>query len=233
MLDPPPDRHLQRFLESADFLSSLFLFLDEKATRAAIIRTKNAEIEPSYFGETVLKFANLDFITSEGALAPRITQEFDPTAQEALKHFATHLFLNLAWWYVGPILWAVHFHCPYMPESWVKKFLEQKTSLPLPKQIEYLDSIVAFIRSQEASIYITQAQELRWITPYDDISGQLGQKGRYILRMLIGMLLDALENSKDPQKPPDGKSTKGLDPSIIKFIETLDIDDFGRKNKPR
>lgn len=226
MAHPRPYRQI--FLESADALPPLFLLLDRNATYAEIIRTKNAQIEPSYFGETVLKFASLDFITGKGALAPRMTQEFDPAGQEALKHFATHLFLNLTWWYAGPMLWAIHFQCPYMPESRIKEFLQQKISPPLEQQVEYLNSIVAFMRSQKASVQLSQRQEIHWVDPYDDISGQLGEKGRYALRLLIGMFLDALENPRAPQAP-DRRNTD-LSPSVLEFIDSLDVENLGEKN---
>lgn len=229
MADPLPYRQL--FFKNADTIVPIFLLLDEKATYAAITRTKNPGIEPSYFGESIMKFANLDFATGEGALFSHMTQEqeFDPTAREALKHFATHIFLNLAWWYIGPMLWAVRFQCPYMPESWVKKFLAQKTSLPLNQQMEYLGSIVDFIRNQTASVQLTQ--KLCWITPYEDISGQLGNKGRYVLRMLIGMFLAALDKplGQEGLLPPGKGGAKDLDPSIVEFLESLNVEGFEGK----
>jgi len=106
-------------------------------------------------------------------------------------------------------------------------------SRPLDQQMEYLDGVIASIQSHNISVQLTDGQDLRWITPYEDISGQLGNKGRYALRLLIGMLLDAPGESQNLTvlQDPDEGGVENLNPSIMRFIENLDIDDLGSQDR--
>ncbi len=211
MASPLP--YPQVFFEDAKIFFIFFPLMDQKATTTAIMKVKNADIEPSYLGQIIVRSAKQNFVTDQEAFMPFVAREFDKDTQKLIQHFATHLFLNLAAWYICPLFAANNYFCPYMPRAWIVNFLTEKKALGQKERAAYFEGIVAFIR---------QAEDKRWIFPYQNLAGQLGPKGVGSLLSLIGMFLEARDQENDILAP-------NLDPSIRDFLNTLDVEDFEGK----
>lgn len=222
MASPLP--YPQVFFENARIFFVFFPLLDQKATTTAIIKVKNADIAPSAFGQTVVKFAKQNFVTDRDAFIPLITREFDKDSQKTLQHFATHMFLNLAGWYICPLFAASSYLCPYMPQAWILKYLAEKKALTQKERRAYYSEIIDFLAEVEKRL---------WLAPYIEHAGKLGRKGVASLLFLIGMFLEAHEKEEAlkaiPILGPPAKKPQNLDPSVLEFIEGLDLTDFPGK----
>ncbi|MBI1888632.1 MAG: hypothetical protein HYS15_01730 [Candidatus Spechtbacteria bacterium] len=221
MASPIP--YPQIFFEDAKIFFVFFPLMDQKATTTAIMKVKNANIEPSCLGQIIVRSAKQNFVTDQGAFMPLIMQEFDKDTQKLLQHFATHLFLNLAAWYICPLFAANNYFCPYMPRSWILKFLNEKKTLKQNERTKYADQII---------MYLAEVEKRRWVAPYVEHAGKLGRKGTHSLLLLIGMFLEAQEKEEalkalfeaetKTENPP-------LDTPVLEFLETLDLEDFEGK----
>lgn len=216
MASPLP--YPQVFFEDAKIFFIFFPLMDQKATTTATIRVKSAEIEPSAFGQTVIRFAKQDFVTDPVAFMPLITREFDKDAQKTLQHFATRLFLNLAAWHICPLFAANNYFCPYMPRPWILKYLAEKSALTQEERTKYFKEIVAFLAS---------AEDKRWVFPYGNLAGQLGSKGVGSLLFLIGMFLEAHEKNEAFNELR--KKLTNLASPVLEFLDTLNLEGFEGK----
>lgn len=213
-----PLAYPQVFFEDAKMFFIFFPLMDQKATTTAIIKLENAEIEPSAFGQTVIRFAKQNFVTDREAFMPLLTREFDKDTQKTLQYFATHLFLNLAAWYICPLLAANNYFSPYMPRPWILKYLAEKRALTKEERTKYFKKIVAFLASVE---------DKRWVFPYDNLAGQLGPRGVGSLLFLIGMFLEAHE--KNEAFTELRKKLTNLASPVLEFLDTLNLEGFEGK----
>lgn len=204
------------FFEEADLFFYLFKQIDKSTTFRVIKRTGDANIAPSFFGEEIILFSEVDY---------EIVRNANPAAAEALKHFSRNTFLNLAAWYVLPLIAANGYICPYMPSLWVKKFVKEKTLLGAERLQKYISDIYTFMESSEATT---------WVNPYKNIASRLGPDACRSILILIGMFLEAYEEQKNhsalpPPKKSGNADTVKLSPEVIEFLEGLDLTDFPEK----
>lgn len=201
------------FLEEADLFFYLFKQIDKTTTFRIRKQARNANIAPSWFGEEVIIFSEIDY---------DIVKNANPTEAETLKHFSQDTFLNLAAWYLLPLIAANNYICPYMPQRWALRFLKEKLSLEVSELRKYFAEIYGFIENSEAKT---------WVNPYKTIASQLGQDACDSILLLVGMFLEAYEKQKNqtalpaPEKPSED-ATKNLSPEVINFLEGLDLSGF-------
>lgn len=196
------------FFEEADLFLHLFKQIDKTTTYRIIKQTRNDDIAPSWFGEEVIIFSEINYA---------IVQNANPSKAEVLKHFSRNTFLNLAAWYILPLFAANGYECPYMPERWIKKFLNEKTSLATEECRKYLAEIHGFIENSEPKT---------WVNPYKSIASQLGPDACVSILFLVGMFLVAYEKQKKPRVLPALEETSkqaglNLDPEIIGFLDSI------------
>ena len=222
MITPLPPQQL--FSAETLVFPSFLRLLDDKATCLQAAVAKSRDVEPSCFGETVLAFAQQDFITGKNALLPRIVSEFDPDAKMELERASIQLFLNLAGWYIAVLFAANGFKSPYMPQSWIEKFKKDHEALRSEQREKYFEGIVTFLSESEA----------KWLMyPYLNIAGRLGQGGVETLLLTIGMFRSAAEKPQNMrgELPRDGKNAPKLSPEVQGFLQTLNLEGFGKNGE--
>ena len=203
------------FYTNADIVELFFTRMDENATYGIIAQTKNPDAKPCYFGEIIIYTAENGF---------DVAGKSDPTEGAVLKRFCRDIFLNVAAWYICPLLEANKRQWPYMPQSWVGAYVEKIKNLKRDNPNEYrkyLDNIFDFIKG---------AEEKWWIYPYENILTQIGEKSQENILIFIGMFLQAREE----QKKESAKNIElNLSSEVIKFIEGIEgIENIGEIKDP-
>ena len=206
------------FYENADIFYQFFKRLDEKATYQAIKQTKDAGIEPSYFGKIILN------ISEKGFLAKKDTS---PQKRKFLQEISRDIFLNLAAWYIFPLFISNGKKCPYMPHVWIKNFMDKKTEGDPQLYTEYISDVKKFMES------VTPEW---WMSPYKDIGRQMGKATQDNIVLLVGMFLEAHEQQIDgnisQQEQGEERSPQNLDSEIIGFLEGIrEIDKLDSPNE--
>lgn len=199
------------FFSDAEIFYYLFKRIDEKATYREIKRTQNPDIEPSYFGEIVIMYSEYGFGAEERA---------SPVEKEVIEEYNRETFLNLAAWYILPLLEAANRRCPYMSQNWTMEFLEKIGAMNRQTYTSRIGNTLDFMKKVKSK---------SWLTPFLDIGSQLGKNAQDSILILVGMFLEAYENEENsneqsPQKrlPP---APININPSISEFIENIEAID--------
>jgi hypothetical protein len=189
----------QFFYEDADIFVQFFKRMDQKTTYRIVKQKSDANIEPSAFGRTIIQASRLDFM---------FVKNTDTQARPATQKFFRNAFLNIAAWYICPLIQANKKQCPYMTNTWIHDYLSKMDTLEKEKRDEYFDTILRFM------------QDVRpewWIYPYEKVASKLGEDTQETILLFVGMFLAAHEEQK----------THGLNKSIVEFIELIsDIDNI-------
>ena len=202
-----PQKYPDYFYSDASVLFYLFERIDEKATHTKIKQDKDPQIEPSHFGQTVLLYSEYIF------------PDEDPGSEvekEVLRKEFQDTFLNLAAWYILPLIQAAKPKLPYMPERWTKAFLNKIQEMDRQSYETYASGVLDFL---------TNVDSKGWMRPYEEIADKLDKTVQNSLLILVGMFLAAYEEQKD-----DG--LKPLLPSIVEFLENIrEVDEIDSENK--
>jgi hypothetical protein len=150
-----------------------------------------------------------------------IVADAPPNEKKAMRKFARNTFLNLAAWYICPLLEANRRMCPYMTFDWVKNFLNTANARNPADRRQYYDGIRAFI---------SNARARNWKRALDDMAPQLGKDAETYILLFIGMFLAAYEEQKDQiflspdyisgQDTPK-RSRSNLNLQIVKFLQGI------------
>ena len=200
------------FFADANIFYYFFKRLDEKTANRIKKITKNEEIPRAYFGQMIIDMSKLDI---------SIVADAPPNEKKAMRKFARNTFLNLAAWYICPLLEANRRMCPYMTFDWVKNFLNTANARNPADRRQYYDGIRAFI---------SNARARNWKRALDDMAPQLGKDAETYILLFVGMFLAAYEEQKDQiSLPPDyisgqdtpKRSRSNLNSQIVKFLQGI------------
>lgn len=202
-----PLKYPDFFYCGAEIFYYLFKRIDEKVTYLKMQQTENSQVEPSHFGEIVIMYS--EYIFPPEDLGTQVENE-------VIEKSFQDIFLNLAAWYILPLLEATKPKRPYMPESWTKAFLSKIQEMDRQSYETYISSVLYFLEKVDSK---------GWMTPYEKIARELGKNVQDSLLILVGMFLEAYEEQKD-----DG--LKPLLPSIVEFLENIrEVDEIDSENK--
>jgi len=202
----------QLFYENADIFYHFFKRLDEETTTRMKKIAKIDNIPKAYFGQMVIDMSNMDFTISKNVA---------PDKKEAIKKFSRNTFLNLAAWYICPLLEANMRRCPYITSDWIKNFLTVSHKRSPAERSAYYDSIRAFINI---------AQAKKWIRALDGVATQLGKDAENYILLLIGLFLTAHEEQQYQRSLPSTHAAEqetpkhieiDLSPEIIEFLNSI------------
>ena len=194
----------QFFYEDADIFVQFFRRMDQKTTYRIIKQKNDANIEPSAFGLTIIQTSKLDFMFVKNA---------DTQARPATQKFFRNAFLNIAAWYICPLIQANKKQCPYMTNTWMRNYLSKMDNLEKEERDERFDTTLKFMQSVRSEW---------WMYPYLKVASQLGKDTEEAILLFVGMFLAAHEEQK----------THGLNKSVVEFIELIpEIDELKNKNK--
>lgn len=183
----------------------LFREYDLQARYNAALRTKNTDVEPSYFLEKIIEFSGYTL----NEIIAAVAQEMDPEMLESIKDKGANLSFNLYTFYVMPMLAANRFVSPYLPASSIDAFFHEKDARNPREKMAYMGSILEFINGCG----------MNWIEPYKNLSGQLGRDGAATILLMFGLFKEACEGMHASTSPPIK-----LSPPIEEFLKKLEND---------
>ena len=161
----------QFFYEDADIFVQFFRRMDQKTTYRIIKQKNDANIEPSAFGLTIIQTSRLDFMFVKNA---------DTQARPAMQKFFRNAFLNIAAWYLCPLIQANKKQCPYMTNTWINNYCSKIDNLGKEERDEYFGTNLRFMRD---------VRQEWWMYPYEKVASQLGKDMQEEILLFVGMFL--------------------------------------------
>ena len=201
-----PLKYPDYFYSDSGIFYCLFIRIDEKATHIKRQKIDDPQIEPSHFGEVVIMYS--EYITPD-------KDQGSEVEKEAIVKSFQDTFLNLAAWYILPLIAAAKPNRPYMPENWTSAFLAKIQGMDDQSYEVYANDVLDFLKNVNSK---------GWMRPYEEIASKLGKDVQKSLLILVGMFLEAYREQmyEDLEPPPS---------FVIDFIEGIEaVDSLDNEN---